>query len=131
MNGQKVKVGKGRVHSRVKAKPQGTSRADKLIDIYVNQPREARQALAEEWIKLVAAGVPLSAIAEEYNTSICSVSIATNDPEEWMRRGTGRNAGYGGNKGDRMAAGQKAARTRKRRRGKYGSPLYKRLAAKK
>ena len=126
MGKQRVRVGKGLVHSRVKAKPQGMSQADKLIDIYVTKPCEERRQLAKEWCKLVVAGVPLSAIAEEYNTSISSVSIATNEPEEWMRRGVSR---LGGNTVVRIAAGQKAARTRKRR-GKYRTPLRKRLASK-
>jgi hypothetical protein len=130
MNGQRIRTGKGKVHSRVKAKPLGSSKANKLIDIYINKPREARLRLATEWVKLVEAGVPLSAIAEEYNTSVASVSVATNDPDEWMRRGTGRNERNGQARGDRMTASQKAAQTRKRRRGKYGSPLYKRLAPK-
>ncbi len=107
MSSQKVKVGKGRVHLRVKAQPVGSEKAQKLIATYVTEPEERRRAIVEEWCMLVKAGIPYAAIAEEYNTSITSVSVAVTDPDEWVRRGSCR----------RRQAAIKGAETRRRRRG--------------
>lgn len=84
---ERIAGNKGVVEQRTKCKILSTKQEQELIKVYVDEPKEVRLDLAQQWERLRTAGVPLNAISQHYKVSSATIGFAMQNPKEWSEFG--------------------------------------------
>ena len=78
-----VRGHKGKITTRNQSGIVSDDRADLLVAEYATGPSKARRELARQWGDLVARGVTMTILSEEFGVSISTISRALSHTDVW------------------------------------------------